>query len=273
MFGSAATIVKKPSWSPVGVSTEEFDSVVVPLLYSAIDTTPKKEYKIAASDVRALKEAIRKAEGPATVSGSNVGRNLTYGEVWPTSIARDVLPRMALGPRDVVIDIGSGTAKILLQAALQTPCARARGVELSEQRHSVAAAALERLRAVGTPAGPPVDGLSPVLVERLQDAGKRCHVEMGDCCETDMDDVTVAFINNVCFEPDLMQRITAKLAELPRLRRVVVLRKICHRHSDGLCRRKGSPCVRFGNPVDEGTVDVSWAEQTTVFVYDCKPLL
>jgi len=61
-----------------------------------------------------------------------------YGEVLPEGIQTllDVLDdEMPITESDVFVDLGSGTGKIVLQAALSTPCKKVVGIELSATRH------------------------------------------------------------------------------------------------------------------------------------------
>ncbi|MEX1140863.1 MAG: methyltransferase domain-containing protein [Thermoleophilaceae bacterium] len=63
---------------------------------------------------------------------------------WRT--LRRVLPRSAVSPSDVFVDIGSGMGRVLLQAAALYRMRRVIGVELAEELNDVARANIERNR-------------------------------------------------------------------------------------------------------------------------------
>jgi precorrin-6B methylase 2 len=151
---------------------------------------------------------------------ANRTRNITYGEVLPVSIHEDVIPRLNLRPDDVFFDIGSGTGKIPLQVALETPCALACGVEFVARRHELGTAALERLRSGAALDELRARGSDDAWCARLRDAANRTQLVCGDACRADLRDATVIFINNTVFQPDLMASIVEKLAGLRKLRKV-----------------------------------------------------
>ena len=234
-------------------------------------------------------------------------RNTTYGEVVPESIWKHVLPAMKLTAADVFCDVGSGTGKIPLQVALQTPCRRSVGVEFVKSRHDIGVAALDRLRALAA-------ADSRILTDATTAAAVTAAVDrvdliQGDACDpgVPLDDVTAIFINNTVFQPDLMARILDRIASLPKLRvvrarahaccsqrvlrwltvdvhaaihcaacarfsivwlQLVTLRRICARHRDTTCARKASPCCAFAHPQEaSGEVWPTWDRATTMFVY------
>lgn len=222
----------------------------------------------------------------AARTNSNRRHNLTYGEVLPESIEIDVLPHLGeLGPDDVFYDLGSGTGKIPLQVALQTRVGRSKGVEFARSRHDAAKAAYARLKDI-TPGAVetslrsksvrweqcieqhstvtlpgaatrrlPVHAFINSLADLLACCRDRVECIHGDFCAHDLSDATVIFINNAVFEADLMLALLKVLETLPRLRRVVCLRKLCYRHR-ARCSARGEPCVAFGHPIAEATVNV-----------------
>lgn len=74
---------------------------------------------------------------------------MTYGEVLPRGVAAmlDMLEAMGapLAVDDAFYDLGSGTGKIVLQAALGTRVGSAIGIELDEHRHNDGVAILQSL--------------------------------------------------------------------------------------------------------------------------------
>lgn len=197
---------------------------------------------------------------------SNRNHNLTYGEVLPESIEEKVIPALGrLSEDDVFYDLGSGSGKIVLQVALQTGVGKSCGVEFARTRHSVAE---EMHRRLGLVRGEEVqrraelvgwaDGVGEsgrMLAEQLREAQARVRVVRGDFIREDLDDATVVFINNAVFEADLMAALLAKLAHLPRLRRVVCLRKLCYR-CGSRCERRREPCTAFQRPPKEDSIMV-----------------
>lgn len=183
-------------------------------------------------------------------------RMLTYGEVSVESVSSTILPLLKLQADDVFYDLGCGSGKIVLQAVLQTPCAVAKGIELMQNRVQKGADALQRLGAMKLP-----------LMEE-----KNVDIVQGDICKppevANMRDATVVFINNVCFGPELMLRVMQMLTLMPKLRRVVTLRKFCVRHRPQKCQRANSLCVDYVHPPEEAEIFVSWASKTSVYLYE-----
>lgn len=186
-------------------------------------------------------------------------KRLTYGEVTYRSVLRDIFPRLELTAKDVFYDVGCGTGKIVIQAALHTLC-KAKGIELAEQRVGIALEALNRLRLLEGKLSIPRKITSNIVIVQ------------GDACSppstADLSDATVVFINNVCFDADLMSAILEKLSESPNLRRLVTLRKICERHRNSICQRNGSKCLLFSDPPQVTNVEVTWTTDTTAYFYD-----
>lgn len=197
--------------------------------------------------------------------------NLQYGEVLPRSILRDVIGASLggdLGPSDVFFDLGSGTGKIPLLAALWTGAGQAVGVEYARARHDMAVDALAALAAV-TPqavdaqarrAGVPLpEGAPAAIAAALRGlvASGRVTPLHGDFLKAPrLEDATVVFVNNTVFEAPLALQLARRLATLPRLRKLVVIKALCYRHS-GRCERSGGPCTAFVHPPLVGTCDVS----------------
>ncbi len=133
---------------------------------------------------------------------------------------------MRLTPDDVFVDIGSGTGKVPWQVATQTPCKLAYGIEIVESRHRMGEAALDGVRrhalAVKRPRGDGGEAVDGSVWTALAAAADRTRLILGDFCDESLDfsSVTVVFINNTVFQPDLMHRIMRRLEQLPNLRLV-----------------------------------------------------
>jgi hypothetical protein len=72
-------------------------------------------------------------------------RMTTYGELTVKSFSQMIIPLLQLGDDDVFYDMGCGTAKPVLQVALETTCRVAKGVELFARRVEIGKTALVRL--------------------------------------------------------------------------------------------------------------------------------
>ena len=163
---------------------------------------------------------LPKAAAAAVHAVAPKSRNTTYGEVLPQSIWKHVISAMNLQASDVFYDIGSGTGKIPLQVALQAGCV-AKGVEFVAARHAIGNAALDRCKNWTQQHAD--DCIGDATTKRAVAATlARVQLIEGDACDPSIDlhDATAIFINNVLFQPDLMDRIVARLAALPRLRTV-----------------------------------------------------
>ncbi|KAA0163832.1 hypothetical protein FNF31_02687 [Cafeteria roenbergensis] len=136
--------------------------------------------------------------------------------------------------------------------------------EEEEAEAQSTAAAITNAAAAGPESARVPAHLEPVIRE----AATRLSLERGCFIAADLSDVTVAFVNNTVFEPDLMNALLRKLATgCPKLRRLVCLRKLCCRHGRR-CTMTGAPCTAFVHPPTAGTLNPTWCEKTTVFAYD-----
>ena len=196
--------------------------------------------------------------------------NLQYGEVVPHSVLRDVLGACigGMGPDDVFYDLGSGTSKIPFLAALWSGAGTAVGIEYASLRHDIALDALDKLKAIT--AGDVSRQAQAARVSLAEGAAERIAVALaslagsgrvvplhGDFLKAPrLEDATVIFINNTVFEAPLMLALRQRLATLPRLRKLVVIKALCARHS-GRCERAGGACTAFRHPPLATRCDVS----------------
>ncbi|EGZ16191.1 hypothetical protein PHYSODRAFT_508314 [Phytophthora sojae] len=212
-------------------------------------------YNITRETVLTETSHCKRSQEVKELSLEEFRRLMTYGEVSVESVASTILPFLNLEEDDVFFDLGCGTGKILVQAALQTPCKRAIGIELMQNRVLEGQKALERLKERDV----------PVL------RGKQIELLQGDILEPPAEarlmDATVVFINNVMFGPTLMLKVLALLKDMANLRCVMTLRKICERHGHEKCTRAGNYCVDYVHPPEEADIDVSWADKAQVYRY------
>jgi len=138
----------------------------------------------------------------------------------------------------VFVDLGSGTSKIPLLAALWTGCGVALGVEYARARHDMACEALGRLRtlsaaAVATaaatarlalPGGADAPERIAAALRALAVSGRVQPIHANFLACDRLASATVIFINNTVFEASLSIAMVHMLAELPRLRRVCMIK-------------------------------------------------
>ncbi|KAE9068217.1 hypothetical protein PF010_g27148 [Phytophthora fragariae] len=236
-------------------SEVQYVSDLIAELYEEQEQDDRQMYNITRETVLTETSHCKRSQEVEELSLEEFRRLMTYGEVSVESVASTILPFLNLEEDDVFFDLGCGTGKILVQAALQTPCKRTIGIELMQNRVVEGNKALQRLKERD------VDILRGKQIELLQ----------GDILEPPAEarlmDATVVFINNVMFGPTLMLKVLALLKDMSNLRCVVTLRKICERHGHEKCTRAGNYCVDYVHPPQEAEIDVSWADKTQVFLY------
>ena len=74
--------------------------------------------------------------------------SLTYGELTPAGV-RKLLDYLRLTDRDVFYDLGSGTGKVVLQAAMSVPLKKCVGIEIAASRVAAGRAVLREARRQG----------------------------------------------------------------------------------------------------------------------------
>jgi SAM-dependent methyltransferase len=134
----------------------------------------------------------------------------TYGEVVPASFHEMV---SAVSPREgeVFMDLGSGTGKAPLLAAMLFPFRKVVGVELLPGLGDAARQVLGRYDAEIRPTLPP------------EHARQRIEFLDGDLGEVDVSEVDVVFAHATSFEPWLMEKLVGRLELLkPGARAIIV---------------------------------------------------
>jgi SAM-dependent methyltransferase len=183
-------------------------------LYRGIDA-----FAISRQDARAVKQS----------RGSD-----TYGELQPAATLK-LLEYLQLRRRDVFVDLGSGAGKVAIAAGLYTQVGRARGVELSRERHALACEAKAR-----------------ALKERLI-SKRTCELIHGDIRRTSLEDATVVYTCSTAFSTPFLMTIARRLARLPKLRCFASFRDL-------------DPHPRF-ELADTLPLDVSWRRRAILYVY------
>uniref|UniRef100_A0AAV1UEB4 Histone-lysine N-methyltransferase, H3 lysine-79 specific n=1 Tax=Peronospora matthiolae TaxID=2874970 RepID=A0AAV1UEB4_9STRA len=237
-------------------SQTEYVSTLIKALYEEQEQDDREMYSITRDTVVTETSSCKRSQEIEDLDMEEFRRLMTYGEVSIESVATTILPLLNLDEDDVFFDLGCGTGKILVQAALQTPCRRATGIELMQNRVLEGQRALKRLES------------RDVAILR----GKQVEIFRGDIFvppeEARLMDATVVFINNVMFGPALMLKVMELLKDMTKLRCVITLRKICERHGDSKCTRAGNFCIEYVHPPIEAEIDVSWADKTSVYLYE-----
>ncbi len=171
---------------------------------------------LPAMDVSALEQTLfSDIEGYALSSSgrSRLGHAsdpaFTYGEVTPSSVSR-MLGQVQVQPGEVFYDLGSGTGKAVLFAAILGGVAKATGVELVEDLYLAAERVRERYEA----------GVRDTLPHRAEVAFRR-----GDMLEQDLSDADIVFTHSTCFDDTLMLRLAEKLSGLRTGARVITVTK------------------------------------------------
>lgn len=172
-----------------------------------------------------------------------IGRHAAaYGEPTGPDLAR-VLSWLKLGPDDTFVDIGSGTGRILLQAALQSAAERLVGVEIAPSRHAIAVDARSRLATDRQ--------IAPQLSE------ERITLVEGDVTSWDWPaETTVVWAGITAFPAALRADVARTAASLPYLRAFVSTHPL-------------EPEVRgLFTPVGEIAIATSWTHRLPLQVLE-----
>lgn len=121
-----------------------------------------------------------------------------YGELLPESAA-ELFAWLRPGPTDAFFDLGSGTGKLVLQAACTTGVGSAVGIELSRFRHLVALDLRARL----------LDRLPPPAAERMR---RRLAFRCEDFTRADLSRATIAWAGSTCYPDPLLLALARRLA-------------------------------------------------------------
>ena len=117
-------------------------------IYQDMDPDESVFYRISPEEVTTAKNHSRLSN---VMNSDEFRYMLTYGEVEPKSVEKGLLPVFDLKSSDVFVDLGCGMGRVVIQAALQTDCKAARGIELVKLRAVEGKRALKRLRALKHP--------------------------------------------------------------------------------------------------------------------------
>jgi SAM-dependent methyltransferase len=136
--------------------------------------------------------------------------SLIYGEVIPEGFL-EVLAQTEPAAGETFYDLGSGTGRAVLLAAMAYPFARLVGIEFLQALHDAAEGVRARFEAE----------VRPTLTEAppRQSITLRC----GDFLEADLSDANVIFMQSNCFQPPLIKALVKKFEALPSGVRILAL--------------------------------------------------
>lgn len=137
----------------------------------------------------------------------------TYGEI--TSVgARQLWSAMGIldrtdGNSVVFADLGSGTGRLCIQAALELDtCESIVGIEIDPDRHAIALRRWDTVRNVAS--------TSP----------HRLMLYQGDLLKMDLSKVTHVYVSSLCFDDKMVYRLSELLRSTPRIRVIASLRPL-----------------------------------------------
>lgn len=134
---------------------------------------------------------------------------LTYGEMTPASVTR-MLARVSAKPGETFYDLGSGTGKAVLYAALTGGMGKAVGIELVRDLYDASETVRERYE---TEVRPQMEVPSMIAFHH------------GDMFDHDLTDADIVFSHCTCFDDALMARLAQKLEDLRPNTRVITVTK------------------------------------------------
>lgn len=134
----------------------------------------------------------------------------TYGEIVPQAF-HEVLSAVSPREGEVFFDLGSGTGKATLMAALSFPFSRSVGIELLPGLGDAARQVLAQFDAQVRPA------LGPEYQQR-----KIEYID-GDFLQVDLSQADIVFAHGTCYPHELIAQLGAKLAELRTGARVILV--------------------------------------------------
>ena len=157
-----------------------------------------------------------------------------YGELHPDGAQR-LFRWLAPSADDTILDLGSGTGRLCLQAVATTAVGSAHGIELAATRAAIAARARD------------------AWLQHSPSDSTRLHLVHDDLTTAPWPDATIVWIGATCFPSSLVATIARRLPELARVRRVVSTRPL--------------PCPSTLRELGEMPLDATWAEGVRCKVY------
>jgi SAM-dependent methyltransferase len=132
---------------------------------------------------------------------------LTYGEIVFLSFM-DILARLNIKPQEIFYDLGSGSGKAMLVAALNYDFAKARGIELLPGLITLANKKLAECRNL-------IQWHDKNLADVYQRRIDKIEFVQANIFDVDISDATLVFINATCFTQDSWDKVLKKFTQLP----------------------------------------------------------
>lgn len=140
---------------------------------------------------------------------------LTYGEILPLGLKR-LLDFIEPNQSDRLIDLGSGAGKVVIQAFLASHMEKCYGIEVDPVRNQVANDALADLKSI-----------APELLLRKSDNYDN-HIQFinENIADYAFNDVSLIFMNSICFGENLMSDIVKQINDHPNIRAVMSTKRV-----------------------------------------------
>lgn len=219
-------------------------------------------YDCTAKELKSLDNAVKPR---GWISRQLVGPEASvYGEVLPEGVQAvldEIEAEMPLSHEDVFYDLGSGTGKVAIQAALVTPCRRVVGIELAATRHQHAIRALKEAQCLESPHAKHQRGSEPSLLSQLVRKWETKALELlqGDITEPSYHDATHLFAASTTWPDSLLTAIATNLCtKVPGVKTFSTLREI---EDEDL---EAHPEIFLWRKIK---VDVSWTDSAEMHIY------
>lgn len=137
--------------------------------------------------------------------------DFTYGEVTPDVIST-LLAVANARPGEVFYDLGSGTGKAVLYAAVLGDLSKSVGIELLEELHAGSMRAHERFT-------------NEVLPHMPSKQGQHVEMRLGDITKEDISDGDIVFTHCTCFTNELMDAVAKQCATMKPGSRIITVSK------------------------------------------------
>ncbi len=135
--------------------------------------------------------------------------NELYGEIYYYSIIQ-LLKHINISNEDRFIDIGSGVGKLCICLYLLTNIKTIYGIEINENRHKIAAKALNG------------------LLKSTNNSDRTIHFESADFLDYKAEKFSIAYLCSTIFSYELLEQMGKKLNSISSLNQIISFRKLPH---------------------------------------------
>lgn len=134
-----------------------------------------------------------------------------YGQIYYQSLKK-IYSQLSINIDDVIVELGSGIGKTVLQLLLRTPAKKVIGIEIDQQKYQFAKNKQTQIE--------------KELAEYLDGAQKQLEFIYGDFIEQSLSEATVIFTDSTCFSNAIVELLRVKLPTLEHLHSIVSLKHI-----------------------------------------------